>query len=516
MAEYELIPYVGTRTPADMDSCMAEVEAARGNEDSLDARITAAETAIEGKQGTLTFDSAPTEDSSNPVTSGGLYTALAGKQSTLSFDDAPTSSSSNPVKSGGVYTALAGKQPTLTTAQLNAANSGATASIINAAKTLTGADLSGQVFASGTGWVSGVPAATLSNRNYVEFTSSTTRISSPRVSTAGADFLAISVENGYKIRVLFWQSTGEFVANKQYAFIASDYSDLTAWYDEARIIRIPPCAAAFSVTVAKHSNTTIETSDYVRVNAVFIKKEAQPSAIKSGVFLGDSISFGMYSYWSGTSRKNADDVTGIIGLTKTSRRISDWFGYFCGTEITNLAARGTGYVADTRSLGNALEVAGDTDFTQYDFVALCFGVNDYIQGSTIGTDQTSAEGTIAGNLALVLQKIYTDNPLAKVVVFTPYNTWGQWRDTQGATQTLYGDESSNYALGHEIGGNTLQDVVDVIHTVCDYYGVEVVDLSKGNVINRLNIKDVLVDGLHPREDIMDKLASEMYANMTYN
>ena len=39
------------------------------------SRITALEN---GKQNTLTFDSAPTEDSTNPVTSGGVFTALAG------------------------------------------------------------------------------------------------------------------------------------------------------------------------------------------------------------------------------------------------------------------------------------------------------------------------------------------------------------------------------------------------------------------------------------------------------
>jgi len=37
------------------------------------------ETALAGKQGTLTFDGAPTSESTNPVTSGGVYTALAGK-----------------------------------------------------------------------------------------------------------------------------------------------------------------------------------------------------------------------------------------------------------------------------------------------------------------------------------------------------------------------------------------------------------------------------------------------------
>lgn len=65
------------------------------------------------KQDALTFDDAPTENSTNPVKSGGVYTALSGKQATLTFDDTPTSGSSNPVKSGGVYSALGNKQDTV-------------------------------------------------------------------------------------------------------------------------------------------------------------------------------------------------------------------------------------------------------------------------------------------------------------------------------------------------------------------------------------------------------------------
>lgn len=40
------------------------------------------ETALAGKQGTLTFDNTPTENSTNPVKSGGIYSALAGKADT--------------------------------------------------------------------------------------------------------------------------------------------------------------------------------------------------------------------------------------------------------------------------------------------------------------------------------------------------------------------------------------------------------------------------------------------------
>ena len=45
-------------------------------ETGIDAIIRELEEAIEGKQDQLTFDSAPTANSSNPVTSGGLYIKL--------------------------------------------------------------------------------------------------------------------------------------------------------------------------------------------------------------------------------------------------------------------------------------------------------------------------------------------------------------------------------------------------------------------------------------------------------
>ena len=65
--------------------------------------------ALQGKQDSLTFDPSPTSGSLNPVTSDGIYTALQDKQDTLTFDTAPTSGSTNPVQSGGIYSALGDK-----------------------------------------------------------------------------------------------------------------------------------------------------------------------------------------------------------------------------------------------------------------------------------------------------------------------------------------------------------------------------------------------------------------------
>ena len=63
-----------------------------------------------GKQNALTFDTAPTEGSTNPVTSGGIKAALDDVQNSLVLDDTPTTNSSNLVKSGGVKSALDLKQ----------------------------------------------------------------------------------------------------------------------------------------------------------------------------------------------------------------------------------------------------------------------------------------------------------------------------------------------------------------------------------------------------------------------
>lgn len=72
--------------------------------DTLKANITELNNS---KQANLTFDTTPTANSTNPVTSGGIKTALDTKQATLTFDNNPTSGSNNPVKSSGIYNAFA-------------------------------------------------------------------------------------------------------------------------------------------------------------------------------------------------------------------------------------------------------------------------------------------------------------------------------------------------------------------------------------------------------------------------
>lgn len=71
--------------------------------------------ALSSKQDTLIFDNVPTENSNNPVKSGGIYQSIAtitaaivglqsSKQDVLTFDQYPTPGSNNPVRSGGINT----------------------------------------------------------------------------------------------------------------------------------------------------------------------------------------------------------------------------------------------------------------------------------------------------------------------------------------------------------------------------------------------------------------------------
>lgn len=136
------------------------------------ANAAAVETALEGKQNTLTFDSTPTANSTNPVTSGGVKAALDGKtgisrgnngwvevkdngqveiigdqsvyigisdmdgalvtldnianlkRALLNPDSTPTANSDKLVTSGGIRTALNGKMPVMTIDETPTENSG--------------------------------------------------------------------------------------------------------------------------------------------------------------------------------------------------------------------------------------------------------------------------------------------------------------------------------------------------------------------------------------------------------
>lgn len=80
-----------------------------------------------GGTGTDNYNDLNNKPSINGTTlSGNKSLDNLGIQAKLTFDSAPTEGSENPVESGGVYSALAGKQDALSSEQLDAVNSGVT------------------------------------------------------------------------------------------------------------------------------------------------------------------------------------------------------------------------------------------------------------------------------------------------------------------------------------------------------------------------------------------------------
>lgn len=120
-------------TPAIRDSAVNEQKLANGSV-SYEKLTSALKAILDGKQAQLTFDDAPTENSNNPVKSGGIKSALDNKQNNLTFDTTPTEGNYAPhvVSSGVVYSQLALKQAKHIARSANvAANSWSASNTVN-------------------------------------------------------------------------------------------------------------------------------------------------------------------------------------------------------------------------------------------------------------------------------------------------------------------------------------------------------------------------------------------------
>lgn len=110
-------------TTAFVATAISNASVGSGSE-SIDLSAYAKKTDLSAYQTKLTFDTTPTANSTNPVTSGGIKSYvdskvsssggsgsvdLSGYQTKLTFDTTPTADSTNPVTSGGIKAALDGK-----------------------------------------------------------------------------------------------------------------------------------------------------------------------------------------------------------------------------------------------------------------------------------------------------------------------------------------------------------------------------------------------------------------------
>lgn len=72
-------------------------------------------------------------------------------------------------------------------------------------------------------------------------------------------------------------------------------------------------------------------------------------------------------------------------------------------------------------------------------------------------------------------------------------------------------------MGYTIteNGKTLEEVFEVQKSICEYYGIQMIDNTHNSIVNRVNITSMLLDGVHPNEECYKCMAKELLAKITY-
>lgn len=217
--------------------------------------------------------------------------------------------------------------------------------------------------------------------------------------------------------------------------------------------------------------------------------------------MGDSITAGYYS--------TGPHAQGAEYDKSWARYVADKKGY----NLTNIAIGGSGYLDSEHATDhtNAKTKANATNFANVDMVTLAYGCNDWKYGLPIGNvnDSKDAGNTMASNMKYVIEKILSDNPYCKIFVMTPINCMGYDFD--------YGDFSTNYGLGftNQSNGKTLEDVFSVQKSICEYYGIQYIDNTHSSIVNRKNIRNMLLDGVHPNVECYKVMANEISEKITF-
>ena len=221
------------------------------------------------------------------------------------------------------------------------------------------------------------------------------------------------------------------------------------------------------------------------------------------IAIGDSITQGVYSEFE-------DNVA--VQYADRSKSFCATIASMNGYALNNQGLGGAGWLTQGVTIEKNLRqfidtktdgVNYDIDFTQYDLCTIEAGVNDWRWGMTFGTfnDNVQTGGTCYSNMRYIIEDILTRNPNIRIVVISPINTYSVLSGTP--------TKANNWGIGFEVNGKTLEDMFDLEQTVCEYYGIEFIDMLHTSVVNRENIETALPDKLHPSEYIHKQLGRQL-------
>ena len=492
---------------------------------------TQVDTALGNKQNTLTFDNAPTANSTNPVTSAGiktyvdnhtsavddalsttsenpvqnkvvtgalngkqatiddlsairsgaaagataiqpdyLQTALSTKQNTLTFDNAPTASSSNPVKSGGVKTALDGKQDVLV--------SGENIATINGSDITQGGNVSIIAAEGQTITIDATP--TESSNNAVSsggvFDFVPVKKVSPGISPLYTTDLSFIDEIGYSI-VDFLDG---HIQTKN--FKSKDLSKVLGLTNKYKGKKISILGDSISTFGDPDSRNQLGTYCYSYYPTETCRYSASGNVTIDGVTY-QSIAFDVENTWW---MRVINTLGASLGINESWRgtRVSGTgdSAFNNQTRISHLGGNGT---------PDLILVFGGTNDAGNDVTLGTFNGGNYSDYDTAQKIAALPVTTFADAYKAMLIRLMYTYPTSEIVCILPTFT------------------TSYYEI------SDLDNYVEVIKEACDFFGIKWIDVRVSG-ITIFNKDSYLVDGIHPNATGMSLLADKVYKHLIFD
>lgn len=311
--------------------------------------------------------------------------------------------------------------------------------------------------------------------------------------------LTIRCEYGYEFQVLYLDQYGN------YAGTTIAYSD--------KALRVP-AGTFFRVIIRATSGEELDPDtigQHITIGYEDLSNALYTLPVR-WCALGDSITQGWYSYFNDGEPDSALDNSYSTWTYKVARKRC-W-------ELDNRAVGGSGFIDLSNSNQNAYTIARTIaaesgGFRKYDLVTIAYGINDWKDGNqTLGTINTgelpATPTTVIEAMQLTIETILASNPKCKIIGILPINSAGY--------SFKIGTYASNYGLGTKVPaetGITLREFCDALAEVYEWYGIQYIDMSITSPVNRQNLTDLLIDGVHPSLDCHDLLAHELADKLTF-
>ena len=230
--------------------------------------------------------------------------------------------------------------------------------------------------------------------------------------------------------------------------------------------------------------------------------------------MGDSITWGAISYLNNGTWGTSWDYK-QEGWAYKMAALKNW-------TLTPKAVSGTGWMHHHENTSDAAwniaaNIANETvdgvkGFKRFDIVTLMYGVNDWAYNKfNLGalTDEFTTPTTIIGGIRKTIETITASNPLCKIVVITPLNRMGSYM-TDNNGNPVYLKEEDNWALGlKKTKAGSLEDIFNGIKSVCEHYGIEMIDMTHSSIVNRKSLPTCLPDNTHPTKETHSVMAKEL-------